>query len=99
MFAAYPIRSQSKSPPHTLILISLFSSQSLLLWIFRKSMNRIGSFIGFSLSNVFLNIVGSSVNTVLLCYAAAPFEFHQNHHLLSNEMKDSWNERWSDNFV
>mmetsp|Transcript_33632 Transcript_33632/g.50155 ORF Transcript_33632/g.50155 Transcript_33632/m.50155 type:complete len:1010 (-) Transcript_33632:681-3710(-) len=59
----------------------------------------IGSFIGFSLSNVFLNIVGSSVNTVLLCYAAAPFEFHQNHHLLSNEMKDSWNERWSDNFV
>jgi hypothetical protein len=30
------------------------------------------------------------MNTVLVCFAAGPFEFHKNHPTLSQEMRDAW---------
>ena len=32
----------------------------------------------------------ASLNTVLVCFAAGPFEFHKNHPRLSQEMRDAW---------
>jgi hypothetical protein len=53
----------------------------------------IGSVLGFILSNVLLSgVVGSALNTVLVCFAAGPFEFHKNHALLSEEMRDVWSQ-------
>lgn len=56
----------------------------------------IGLGIGLVLSGVLLSIIDSAVNTVFVCYAAGPLEFHQNHPRLSNEMRDSWSQLWSD---
>ena len=53
----------------------------------------IGYVVGFVLSNILLlGLVGSAVNTVLVCFAAGPFEFDQNHPRLSREMRESWSQ-------
>lgn len=50
--------------------------------------------LGFTLSNVLLlGVVGSAVNTILICFAAGPFEFHKNHPLLSQELRDVWSQQ------
>jgi hypothetical protein len=54
----------------------------------------IGLFVGYCLSSAFLSIVEGSVSTVLVCYAAAPVEFHANHPALSDEMKSAWRHFW-----
>lgn len=54
----------------------------------------IGSVLGFVLSNVLLlGVVGSAVNTILVCFAAGPFEFDRNHPRLSREMRDVWSQQ------
>jgi len=54
----------------------------------------IGSALGFVLSNVvLLGVVGSAVNTVLVCFAAGPFEFDKNHPRLSREMREVWSQQ------
>lgn len=54
----------------------------------------IGATFGFVLSNVLLlGVVGSAVNTILVCFAAGPFEFHKNHPRLSQEMRDVWSQQ------
>lgn len=51
----------------------------------------IGSVTGFVLSNILLlGVVGSAINTVLVCFAAEPFAFDQNHPRLSAEMRGVW---------
>lgn len=51
----------------------------------------IGSVVGYVLSNVLLlGLVGSTVNTVLICFAAGPFEFDRKHGRLSSEMREAW---------
>mmetsp|Transcript_6360 Transcript_6360/g.9241 ORF Transcript_6360/g.9241 Transcript_6360/m.9241 type:complete len:1092 (+) Transcript_6360:98-3373(+) len=50
----------------------------------------IGCIIGLVLSNIFLKVVGSAVNTILLCFAISPLEFKRNHPLLNSEMSTSW---------
>ena len=53
----------------------------------------IGSVLGFVLSNVLLSgIVGSALNTVLICFAADPFEFDKQHPRLSREMREVWSQ-------
>lgn len=55
---------------------------------------RIGSVLGFCLANVLLlGVVGSAVNTVLVCFAAGPFEFDKNHPRLSREMREVWSQQ------
>ena len=55
---------------------------------------RIGSVLGFVLSNILLlGVIGSAVNTVMVCFAAGPFEFHEKHRRLSQEMRDVWSQQ------
>lgn len=54
----------------------------------------IGFFLGFILSNILLlGLVGSAVNTVLVCFAAEPFAFDRNHPHLSREMREVWSQQ------
>ena len=54
----------------------------------------IGSVLGYLLSNILLlGVVGSAVNTILVCFAAGPFEFDQNHPALSREMREVWSQQ------
>ena len=54
----------------------------------------IGSALGFVLSNILLlGVVGSAVNTVLVCFAADPFEFDKHHPRLSREMREVWSQQ------
>jgi len=61
----------------------------------------LGSVLGFVLSNILLmGVVGGALNTVLVCFAAGPFEFHKNHPRLSQTMRDMWSQQvWEENPV
>ncbi|KAL7539327.1 hypothetical protein ACHAXR_009184 [Thalassiosira sp. AJA248-18] len=48
--------------------------------------------VGIVISAIFLSVVDSSVNTVLVSFAEAPLEFEENHPQLSSEMRDAWRE-------
>lgn len=58
----------------------------------------IGCGFGYAISATLFSIVGSAVNTVIVCYAEAPNEFQSNHPELSNRMRDSWREAWPNDF-
>jgi hypothetical protein len=54
----------------------------------------IGSVLGYVLSNILLlGVVGSAVNTILVCFAAGPFEFDKNHPRLSRQMREVWSQQ------
>lgn len=54
----------------------------------------IGTVLGYVLSNILLlGVVESAVNTVLICFAAGPFEFDKNHPRLSREMREVWSQQ------
>jgi hypothetical protein len=54
----------------------------------------IGSVLGYVLSNILLlGVVGSAVNTILVCFAAFPFEFDANHRRLSDELREVWSQQ------
>lgn len=50
----------------------------------------LGFLIGLVLTSITMSVVGSSVNTVIVCFADAPAEFQQNHPELSNKMRETW---------
>jgi hypothetical protein len=50
----------------------------------------IGAMTGYAISTTLFAIVGSAVNTVIVCYADAPNEFDKNHPELSMQMRASW---------
>ena len=50
----------------------------------------IGFLTGFLVATVLLSLVGSAVNTVIVCYAEAPAEFQLNHPQLSSDMRSAW---------
>jgi len=54
----------------------------------------IGFLTGLLFSCVLLSVVGSAVNTVIVCYAEAPAEFERNHPQLSQEMRAAWTNAW-----
>ncbi|KAG7368432.1 plasma-membrane choline transporter family protein [Nitzschia inconspicua] len=54
----------------------------------------IGFILGFILSNILLlGVVGSAVNTILVCFAAEPFQFDRHHPHLSREMREVWSQQ------
>ena len=54
----------------------------------------LGSILGYVMSNVLLlGVVGSAANTILVCFAAGPFEFDKNHPTLSREMREVWSQQ------
>jgi Plasma-membrane choline transporter len=58
----------------------------------------LGSIFGFVLAVTLFSVVGSAVNTVIVCYAEAPAEFQMNHPKLSEEMRASWLRAWPNDF-
>ena len=54
----------------------------------------IGSVLGYVLSNIMLlGVVGSAVNSIMVCFAAGPFDFDKNHPHLYREMRDVWGQQ------
>lgn len=49
-----------------------------------------GFIIGLVLTSITMSVVGSAVNTVIVCFADAPAEFQANHPELSSEMREQW---------
>jgi len=45
-------------------------------------------------SSVLFGIISSSVNAVIVLFAASPVDFEQNHPDLSEEMRNAWREVW-----
>ena len=45
-------------------------------------------------SSVLFGIISSSVNAVIVLFAASPVDFEQNHPELSEEMRTAWREVW-----
>jgi hypothetical protein len=54
----------------------------------------IGLLVGILLSNILFAVVGSAVNTVIVCYAEAPAEFQMNHPQLAADMRSAWVQAW-----
>jgi hypothetical protein len=54
----------------------------------------IGGLVGLVVSSVLFGIISSSVNSVIVLFAASPVHFEQNHPDLSEEMRNAWREVW-----
>jgi Plasma-membrane choline transporter len=52
--------------------------------------------IGYLMAITVFSVIGSAVNTVIVCYAEAPNEFQTNHPLLSERMTDAWRRAYPD---
>jgi len=50
--------------------------------------------VGLVFCNILMSVVGSAVNTVIVCFAESPAEFEANHPDLSREMRSAWVEAW-----
>jgi hypothetical protein len=50
----------------------------------------VGLIVGTVLSNILLSIIGSAVDTVVVCFAEAPLEFRHVYPELSEAMEDAW---------
>jgi len=50
--------------------------------------------VGLVFSGILMSVVGSSVNTVIVCFAESPAEFEANHPDLSREMRSAWMQSW-----
>lgn len=59
----------------------------------------VGFFVGMLLSTVVLSVVGSGVNTVIVCYAEDPATFEINHYSLSMRMRDAWRSAFPNDFT
>jgi Plasma-membrane choline transporter len=54
----------------------------------------IGFLSGFLFACIIMSVVGSGVNTVIVCFAEDPAAFEQNHPQLSSEMRAAWTQAW-----
>jgi hypothetical protein len=54
--------------------------------------------IAFFIANTVFSVIGSAVNTVIVCYADAPNEFQVNHPQLSERMSQAWRQAYPDQF-
>jgi len=53
-----------------------------------------GVVLGLVITSVLFGIISSSLNAVLVCFAASPVDFEKNHPELSHEMRAAWREVW-----
>lgn len=60
----------------------------------RALFSSVGLIVGFLISSILMSVVGSAVNTVIVCFAESPAEFEQNHPHLSAEMRAAWRQAW-----
>ena len=73
-----------------------FVFHDLLTWQIFWFHTSLGFLVGFLFATIMMSIVGSAVNTVIVCFAEAPAEFQANHPELSNEMRMTWRNAWPD---
>ncbi|GAX18565.1 hypothetical protein FisN_10Hh234 [Fistulifera solaris] len=53
----------------------------------------VGSVVGYVLGDILLfGLVAGAVDTILVCFAAAPLDFDKNHRSLSREMREAWSQ-------
>lgn len=53
----------------------------------------VGSVVGYVLGDILLlGLVAGAVDTILVCFAAAPLDFDKNHRALSREMREAWSQ-------
>lgn len=50
--------------------------------------------VGIVFCSILMSVVGSAVNTVIVCFAESPAEFEANHPGLSREMRSAWVQAW-----
>eukprot|EP00977_Amphora_coffeiformis_P009555 scaffold2204_cov166-Amphora_coffeaeformis.AAC.15 len=55
-----------------------------------------GGLIGYIVSSIMMELVGSAVNAVIVCFAEAPDVFHNNHRELCDEMLKAWKRAYPD---
>ena len=58
----------------------------------------VGMIIGIVLCSTLFGLISSAVNTVIVCFAEAPAEFHSNHPQLSQQMILAWRDAYPDEF-
>lgn len=58
----------------------------------------IGLIMGTTLTQILMGVVGSAVDTVIVCYAEDPNAFQANHPELSERMRDTWRQAYPENF-
>lgn len=56
----------------------------------------VGFFLGLTLSGVFMGLLSSAVDAVIVCYAEAPAELECSHPMIAQEMSQTWSEAWGD---
>lgn len=54
----------------------------------------IGFLAGFLFASIIMSVVGSGVNTVIVCFAEDPAAFEANYPQLSAEMRAAWTQAW-----
>ena len=52
--------------------------------------------IGYIIASIMMELVGSAVNAVIVCFAEAPDVFHNNYKELCDEMLDAWKKAYPD---
>jgi hypothetical protein len=55
--------------------------------------------IGMALASIMFGVVNSGVDTIIVLFAEAPYEFQENHPQLSMEMHDAWRDAWPEMFL
>ena len=50
----------------------------------------LGFIVGLVICSILMSTIGSAVNAVIVLFAEAPGEFHQNHPRLSEQMRSVW---------
>lgn len=50
--------------------------------------------VGFAFCSILMSVLGSAVDTVIVCFAESPAEFEANHPMLSQEMRSAWMQAW-----
>mmetsp|Transcript_17126 Transcript_17126/g.24206 ORF Transcript_17126/g.24206 Transcript_17126/m.24206 type:complete len:533 (+) Transcript_17126:22-1620(+) len=58
----------------------------------------LGFILGAFLTSLLMGVVGSAVNTVIVCYAEDPKAFETYHSDLSYRMRDAWRQAWPAEF-
>jgi len=70
---------------------STILSNNVLLGILLHS---IGLVTGIMFSGIIMNVVLSSVDSIIVLYAESPAEFQANHPALHNEVNSAWVDAW-----
>ena len=73
--------------------LGYIGAQDGLSWIAMLSI-----FVGYYFSATALQVLSSSVDTIIVLYAEAPNEYQENHPELAREMHETWRRAWPENF-